>query len=128
MAATSSPSSAASGIRKHCWKAATMPSAPCADSKNRTPPCARDRQMRSRTRPALAVLLGLVALSGSAPAAEPYPDRPITMIVPYAAGGSSDVLARLIGERLAKSLGAQIVVDNRAGAGSRLGTELAAKA
>src|SRR5262245_37366248 len=76
----------------------------------------------------LAALLALAALPGSAPAAEPYPDRPISMIVPYAAGGSSDVLARLIGERLGKSLGQQIIVDNRAGAGSRLGTEVAAKA
>jgi tripartite-type tricarboxylate transporter receptor subunit TctC len=60
-------------------------------------------------------------------AAEPYPDRPITLIVPYAAGGSSDVLGRLIGERLAKSLGQPIVIDNRAGAGSRLGIEVVAK-
>jgi tripartite-type tricarboxylate transporter receptor subunit TctC len=77
---------------------------------------------------ALATLLALIALPGLASAADSYPDRPITMIVPYAAGGSSDVLARLLGERLGKSLGQQIVVDNRAGAGSRLGTELAAKA
>src|SRR5258708_29371963 len=69
----------------------------------------------------------LIALAGSALAADPYPDHPITLIVPYAAGGSSDVLARLIGERLSKSLGQQLVIDNRAGAGSRLGIELAAK-
>ncbi len=74
------------------------------------------------------VLAALVALAGTAASAQTYPDRPITMIVPYAAGGSSDVLARLLGERLAKSLGQQIVIDNRAGAGSRLGTEVAAKA
>src|SRR5260370_673684 len=74
------------------------------------------------------VLAALLALAGTAASAQTYPDRPITMIVPYAAGGSSDVLARLLGERLAKSLGQQIVIDNRAGAGSRLGTEVAAKA
>src|SRR5947208_5413300 len=73
---------------------------------------------------ALAVL---VALAGSALAVEPYPDRPVTLIVPYAVGGSSDVLARLIGERLSKSLGQPVVIDNRAGAGSRLGIEIAAK-
>ena len=72
---------------------------------------------------ALAIL---IAVAGSA-AAEPYPERPITIIVPYAAGGSSDVLGRLIGERLSKSLGQPVVIDNRAGAGSRLGIELAAK-
>ena len=71
--------------------------------------------------------LALAALAGGALAAEPYPDRPVTLIVPYAAGGSSDVLARLIGERMSKSLGQQIVIDNRAGAGSRLGIEIAAK-
>jgi tripartite-type tricarboxylate transporter receptor subunit TctC len=79
------------------------------------------------TRVVCAAIASLLALSGSAPAADGYPDRPITMIVPYAAGGSSDVLARLIGERLARSLGQPIVVDNRAGAGSRLGIELAAR-
>jgi len=73
-------------------------------------------------------LAAVIALAGSAASTQPYPDRPITVIVPYAAGGSSDVLARLLGERLSKALGQQIVVDNRAGAGSRLGTEVAAKA
>src|SRR5215471_18517887 len=77
--------------------------------------------------PAKLALATLVALAGGAPAAEPYPDHPVTLIVPYAVGGSSDVLARLIGERMSKSLGQQIVVDNRAGAGSRLGIEIAAK-
>jgi tripartite-type tricarboxylate transporter receptor subunit TctC len=77
--------------------------------------------------PARLALAALIALAGPALAAEPYPDHPITLIVPYAAGGSSDVLARLIGERLSKSLGQPIVIDNRAGAGSRLGIELAAK-
>jgi tripartite-type tricarboxylate transporter receptor subunit TctC len=72
-------------------------------------------------------LAALVAFAHSALAAESYPDRPITLIVPYAAGGSSDVLGRLLGERLAKSLGQPIVIDNRAGAGSRLGIEVAAK-
>ena len=61
-------------------------------------------------------------------AAAQYPDRPVTLIVPYAAGGSSDVLARLINEPLSKALGQPIVIDNRAGAGSRIGTEIAAKA
>src|ERR1700730_18077939 len=77
--------------------------------------------------PATLALAALIALAGGAPAAEPYPDHPIPLIVPYAAGGSSDVLARLIGERMSKSFGQPIVIDNRAGAGSRLGIELAAK-
>ena len=77
--------------------------------------------------PVKLALAALIALTGSALAAEPYPDHPITLIVPYAAGGSSDVLARLIGERMSKSLGQQVVIDNRVGAGSRLGIEVAAK-
>ena len=78
--------------------------------------------------PATLALTAVIALAGGALAAEPFPDRPVTLIVPYAAGGSSDVLARLIGERMSKSLGQQVVIDNRAGAGSRLGIEIAAKA
>jgi tripartite-type tricarboxylate transporter receptor subunit TctC len=78
-------------------------------------------------RPITLALAALIALAGSALSAESYPDRPITLIVPYAAGGSSDVLGRLLGERLSKSLGQPIVIDNRAGAGSRLGIEIAAK-
>ena len=69
----------------------------------------------------------LLALASSVLAAEPYPDHPVTLIVPYAAGGSSDVLARLLNGPLSKSLGQPIVIDNRAGAGSRIGTEFAAK-
>ena len=63
--------------------------------------------------PAKLALAALIAFAGSALAAEPYPDHPITLIVPYAAGGSSDVLARLLGERLSTSLGQQIIIDNR---------------
>ena len=72
-------------------------------------------------------LAALIAMAASTSAAEPYPDHPVTLIVPYAAGGSSDVLARLLNEPLSKSLGQPIVIDNRAGAGSRIGTEFAAK-
>jgi tripartite-type tricarboxylate transporter receptor subunit TctC len=79
--------------------------------------------------PVVGVALLLAPVTSPAPAmAQSYPDRPVTMIVPYAAGGSSDVLARLIGVRLAPALGQPIVIDNRAGAGSRVGIELAARA
>ncbi len=58
-------------------------------------------------------------------AAEPaYPTRPIRMIVPFVAGGGTDLLARLIAPRLGELLGQQIVVDNRGGAGSILGTQI----
>jgi tripartite-type tricarboxylate transporter receptor subunit TctC len=79
-------------------------------------------------RMATLILIALLALAAPGAAAQTFPDRPITMVVPYAAGGSSDILARLIGERLARTLGQQIVVDDRAGAGSRIGTEIVAHA
>ena len=78
--------------------------------------------------PARLALIALLALAVPAASAETYPDRPITMVVPYAAGGSSDILARLLGERLAKGLGQPIVIDDRAGAGSRIGIEVVAHA
>lgn len=57
-----------------------------------------------------------------------YPQKPIKFIVPFAAGGSADTVARLFAERLGVSLGQSVVVDNRGGNGSVLGTEIAAKA
>jgi tripartite-type tricarboxylate transporter receptor subunit TctC len=83
---------------------------------------------RSECMPARLALIALLALAAPAGAAETWPDRPISMVVPYAAGGSSDILARLIGERLAKGLGQPIVIDDRAGAGSRIGIEVVAHA
>jgi tripartite-type tricarboxylate transporter receptor subunit TctC len=81
--------------------------------------------MSAKFAAACAVVLTFAATPALA---QSYPDRPITMIVPYAAGGSSDVLARLLAERLSPALGQPIVIDNRAGAGSRVGIELAARA
>ena len=57
-----------------------------------------------------------------------YPTRPIRLIVPFVAGGGTDVLARIISPRLVELLGQQIVVDNRGGAGSVIGTEMVARA
>jgi tripartite-type tricarboxylate transporter receptor subunit TctC len=78
--------------------------------------------------PARLAFATFLAFAAATASAETFPDRPVSMIVPYAAGGSSDVLARLLGERLTQALGQPIVVDDRAGAGSRIGSELVAHA
>lgn len=72
----------------------------------------------------------LLSALGIAPAAAqaPYPTRPIHIVVPFPAGGPSDVLTRMMGERMAKDLGQPIVVDNRPGANTLIGAELVAKA
>ena len=61
-------------------------------------------------------------------AAQDYPTRPITMIVPYPAGGGVDVMGRLIGQKLSIALGQQVVIENRGGAGGMIGTRDAARA
>ena len=57
--------------------------------------------------------------------AETYPDRPIRMIVPFAPGGGGDIIVRLIGQQLGQRLGENVVIDNRAGAGGDVGTDVA---
>ncbi|MEJ8857628.1 tripartite tricarboxylate transporter substrate binding protein [Variovorax robiniae] len=82
---------------------------------------------RSRGRLWISALALLAACAFPAQA-ESYPDRPIKMVVPYAAGAAADQLARLLGERLNRSLGKPVIVDNRAGAGGTLGADIVAKA
>jgi tripartite-type tricarboxylate transporter receptor subunit TctC len=67
-------------------------------------------------------------LAWSPAEAQDYPSKPIRMIVPFAAGGILDIVARAVGERLNSSLGQPIVVDNRGGAGGSIGTEIASRA
>jgi tripartite-type tricarboxylate transporter receptor subunit TctC len=77
---------------------------------------------------ALAVVFGVVAIAGAAAAADSYPSRPVRLIVPYAAGGNADLVGRIVAEGLTARVGVQFIVDNRPGASSIIGTELAAKA
>jgi tripartite-type tricarboxylate transporter receptor subunit TctC len=71
--------------------------------------------------------LALLAASGLAVAAD-YPTKPITMIVPQATGGTNDVVARIVAQKLGEALGGSVVVDNRPGAGGNIGTVAAARA
>src|SRR6516164_9260406 len=57
-----------------------------------------------------------------------YPTRPVRLIVPFAAGGSTDIVARLVGQWLSERLGQPFVIENRPGAGSNVGTELVVRA
>jgi tripartite-type tricarboxylate transporter receptor subunit TctC len=75
-----------------------------------------------------AVLFTLALVFAPLTAAQTFPAKPIRVIVPSPPGDGSDVVARLVGEKLARAWGQQVVVDNRPGAGGRIGTEVAAKA
>ena len=76
----------------------------------------------------MASALALIFALPPPAAAQAYPVRPITMIVPYPAGGGVDAMGRLIGQRLSVALGQQVVIENRGGAGGMIGTRDAAKA
>jgi len=78
--------------------------------------------------PAVRVLL-VLALSSAAwvAQAQTFPAKPVRMIVPFAPGGNTDIIARIVAPGMSKSLGQQIIIDNRGGAGSMIGTEMAAK-
>jgi tripartite-type tricarboxylate transporter receptor subunit TctC len=76
----------------------------------------------------LFAVLAVAALWSAAAAAQTYPTRPITLIVPFAAGGPTDIVARIVGEHMSKTLGQQIVVENVAGAGGTTGITRGAQA
>jgi tripartite-type tricarboxylate transporter receptor subunit TctC len=79
----------------------------------------------------LRTLIGVgaisLALAGTGAQAQTYPDKPINLVVPFPAGGTTDVLARALGQELGKSLGQTVIVENKPGAGSTLGAEFVAR-
>ena len=72
-----------------------------------------------------AVVCVLFAASA---AAQPYPSKPIRLMVPFPPGGSTDIVARIVAQKLGTQLGQQLVIENRGGAGGTLGTAVVAKA
>jgi tripartite-type tricarboxylate transporter receptor subunit TctC len=78
-----------------------------------------------------SVLAGIAGLAATSPLrrinAAPYPERSITLVVPFAPGGSTDILARIVSERLQRSLGQPVVVENRSGASGNIGTAAVAR-
>lgn len=81
------------------------------------------------SRISVALGLGLIAAAtGTAASAQTFPDRSITMVVPFAAGGSTDVVARIVAQKMSEDLGQQVIVQNVAGAGGNLGADNVARA
>jgi tripartite-type tricarboxylate transporter receptor subunit TctC len=78
----------------------------------------------------IIALAGALLATAAAPALaqDKYPNKPIRLIVAFPPGGSTDIIARLVAQRLAERLGQQVIIDNRGGAGGTLGTEIAARA
>jgi tripartite-type tricarboxylate transporter receptor subunit TctC len=84
--------------------------------------------MKPHRRLASIVLAAIIVPAASfAEAAEGWPAKPVRIIVPFAPGGSNDIIGRLIGQQLTEKLGKQVIVDNRPGAGGMLGTEMVSK-
>lgn len=74
------------------------------------------------------VLAALVAAVPQMPRAQTFPDRPVTMVVPFPPGGPTDVVGRIAGERMARALGQPVVIENASGAGGTIGTAKVARA
>ncbi|AOZ03429.1 ABC transporter substrate-binding protein [Cupriavidus sp. USMAHM13] len=81
-----------------------------------------------RRAPALLAALVLVTLAGTGARAETFPDKPLRLVVPFTPGGTTDILARVVGQKLGDALGQPVVIDNRPGAGGNIGAEVVAKA
>lgn len=77
---------------------------------------------------ALLTVIAALQIAPDAASAQDYPTHPITLLVPYAAGGGNDVIARIVAERMSAGLGQSIVIENRGGAGGTIATRQVAKA
>src|SRR5204863_8708340 len=77
---------------------------------------------------AATVVAAMVACAPAPAAAQGYPSRPITVVVPFAAGGGNDIMARLLGQHMGRALGQQFVIENRGGAAGTIGARAVVKA
>ena len=84
--------------------------------------------MHSFSRRTLVVVAAALLLASGSVGAQDYPNRVVTVIVPQAPGGTNDIVARVLGEVLSRSLGQPLVIENRPGAGGNIGTQVAARA
>src|SRR5207253_4203877 len=96
-----------------------------SDSQARTP---RNSARRRLLAAGVAMAATFGGMTSAAYAQGNYPTKPITMVVPFSAGGTTDILARIVGLQLGKALGQPVVIDNRPGAGGNIGASIAAKA
>ncbi len=83
--------------------------------------------MRARFFAAALTGIALFSAASSSAQAQSWPSRPLRIVVPFAPGGSTDIFARLVGDRLATALGQSVVIDNRPGAGGNIGADAVAK-
>src|SRR5437763_4718524 len=84
--------------------------------------------MKHSRRQILAGIAGLAATAARNAAAQSYPNRPITLLVPWAAGGSTDILARIVALHLHQSMGQPVIIENRTGGAGNIGTSAVARA
>jgi len=82
---------------------------------------------RSTLLRACGALATCAALAAALPAAAAWPDKPVTMVVPYPPGGAADVIARILGKGMASRLGQPVIIDNRSGAGTAIGAAAVAR-
>src|SRR5687768_8631186 len=85
-------------------------------------------ELRANTIRRIALGLALILMAGTLWAQNSYPSKPIRVIVPWPGGGNIDAVARVVTAKLSTGLGQQVVIENRAGAGGMIGSEVAARA